>query len=288
MTVATKKEAESVYGSRYETVEGKIDQLELEKKSEAATIAMDQDPRFTFTDEEFKCILQLKDMCATEGVKYNSIFELAKYQIGVWSDGPSKRIENAFKNLKKRREFEQKHSRMFSHDLVDSINMMVDNFPDFYAASGLVQSNLRHVAVNVGDLDFKRVISDEAIMDKMALFYLEVTRLCTIDLEELRRGMGVITDYRGVGFYNMYPCLKFLKSLTELTAGPTHATRLKKVSVLMPPALSKFVNLGIAIAPKKLRSRISLGYNLDNFKELDLSQVPLHYGGSFEMHTQEW
>mmetsp|Transcript_13810 Transcript_13810/g.17118 ORF Transcript_13810/g.17118 Transcript_13810/m.17118 type:complete len:81 (-) Transcript_13810:152-394(-) len=56
----------------------------------------------------------------------------------------------------------------------------------------------------------------------------------------------------------------------------------------MPPALSKFVNLGIAIAPKKLRSRISLGYNLDNFKELDLSQVPLHYGGSFEMHTQEW
>lgn len=167
--------------------------------------------------------------------------------------------------------------------------MMLERFPDFYAPCGVVQSNLQHLAVNVGDLDHRTVLKEQDCMEKMALFYLEVTKLCTINLDELRRGMGVLTDYRGVGFTDVYPCLKFVRTLTELTAGPAHAVKLKKVSVLTPNLLSKFISLGVAVAPRKLQRRIKLGNTLEKFKnDLDMKQVPPHYGGSYALNAQEW
>lgn len=72
-----------------EKVNNKLSKLKLESPE-----SLTGDPRYTFTEEELECVKELKALCEKDGIQYTSIYELAKYQIGVWSDGPEKRVAN--------------------------------------------------------------------------------------------------------------------------------------------------------------------------------------------------
>lgn len=53
-----------------------------EKTAQPRQSATESESKYSLSEEEFKCVLQLKKLCDSEGVRYDSLYELAKYQIG--------------------------------------------------------------------------------------------------------------------------------------------------------------------------------------------------------------
>lgn len=89
------------------------------------------DPRYTLTDDEHFHVLRLKELCDKEGVSYNSIFELAKYSfVNTSIKNANKRLKESFHRLKKKREFEAKHS-LHELDLFESLEVVEEGMPNW-------------------------------------------------------------------------------------------------------------------------------------------------------------
>jgi hypothetical protein len=166
--------------------------------------------------------------------------------VQVWSNDPATRAYDAFQNLRAKKAFEREQSEMFAHDIETCLRAVEEHAPRFFQPTGKPLGQRWHVTTCPGSLQWDRLDDDPEMMLKISRFYIEVTYLSAVDLAELRRGTGILTDYTGVSIWDTFAVVRVMRRLSELTAGPHHAVRLKSVCVLIPDGLVPIAHLGTA------------------------------------------
>lgn len=164
----------------------------------------------------------------------------------MWSNDPTTRVRDAFRNLGQRRAFEREQNEMFAHDLEACLRAVEQHAPRFFQPTGKPLGQRWHIATCPGSLQWEKLDENPETMLKVSRFYIEMTHLSAVDLEELRHGTGILTDYTGVSMWDTFAVIRVMRRLAELTAGPIHAVRLKSVCVLIPDGLVPVAHLGIA------------------------------------------
>ena len=229
-----------------------------------------QGSKYIFTEQERYDTIILKEECDREGIAYDSIFELAKYNMVTSSlSTKKKRLENALKRIKANRKISTKYhfDNHTINDIYSFIPMLNDTGYDI--KFGYNPKKKRHI-IYIGYKNIKvftKFISSKENFDKFIKMIFFLYDLCCIDLEEARNGMECCFDFEQATLFNSLSYLKLIYS-TKFTMDETHPYRFKTIHILnINNALTKIVNTTIKIFPKKIRDRFHFCKSIEGLND---------------------
>lgn len=248
------------------------------------------DPRYTLTPEERADVLELKASCDELGIKYDSIFELAKFCLVSSSiKNDEKRRADSLGRLKKRREFEKKH-QLDKLDVFDCWKIMNKEMPDFSVACGKLGGKhcLGYTSTGTDPSFFKRVDNALEIVCKVEMMRYE---LAAADLEEAREGFYILSSMKGLKGSPLAAARMGVG--LRVLFDKMNANRIKGIYVESPRALAMMGSMILNVLPKKIKSRVAIGNHLEDLKintGNDFhANIPNNYtGGKFDQSVEDW
>lgn len=232
--------------------------------------------KHTLTEWERENVIRLKEACDEEGIKYNSIFELAKFVLvtkSVAKDGDKnadkKRTKAALKRITKRREWEASLVAFDTMDPLVAIQAIEEDSPGFMFAIRAPDKDGRNVVgidTSNAPFEFTAASPENATM----FFVAEQYRLdlAAADLEEARRGIALMPVTNGK--MTSGRALTFLRHLTKFgnqNVKEMHSHRVKKIYAEVPSLFVPLVGVAKKALPSKIADRISITGNVDKLME---------------------
>ncbi|CAB9501028.1 expressed unknown protein [Seminavis robusta] len=219
--------------------------------------------RFELTDEEREEIIALKKACESEGIKYRSIFELAKYCLVVRSQVDSndpkaaeKRTALALKRMKKRRTWEANHG-MSKIDNMEAIKEIEKDAPGFFVVR-YAKDMEGHPVVGHHHAysPYKYMFTGKQNLGKYLAAEQYRLDLGAADMEEARTGIAVVSVADEM--WGLTGAYRYLRVITKAkdNCNDMHPNRIRRVYSEIPVFGHHLVETCKAMLPKKIADRI--------------------------------